>query len=88
VITIDHTMVGGTDSTNFPLAVFGTYVDLKTVGNGRSVQNSSGFDIVFTSDAGCTTLMTFENETYSATTGAIAFWVKIPTLSHTSDTVF
>ena len=72
VITIDHTMFGGTDSTNFPLAVFGTYVDLKTVGNGGSVQNSSGFGIVFTSDAGCTTLMTFENETYSATTGAIA----------------
>lgn len=88
VITIDHTQVGGTDSTNFPLAVAGTYTDLKTVGNGGSVQNSSGFDIVFTSDAGCTTLMTFENESYSATTGAVAFWVNIPTLSHTADTVF
>jgi hypothetical protein len=38
-ITVDHTQVGGTDSTNFPLAVAGTYADLKTVGNGGSVQN-------------------------------------------------
>ena len=87
-ITVDHTLVGASDSTNFPLAVAGTYTDLRTVGNGGSVQNSSGFDVVFTSDAGCTTLMTFEMESYSATTGAFAFWVKIPTLSHTVDTIF
>ena len=87
-VTIDHTQVGGSDSTNFPLAVAGTFTDLKTVGNGGSVQNSSGYDVVFTSDAGCTTLMTFEIETYGATTGAIAFWVKVPTVSHTSDTIF
>jgi concanavalin A-like lectin/glucanase superfamily protein/uncharacterized protein DUF2341 len=90
-ITIDHTKVGtvnNTDQTNFPVAVAGTYSYLKTSGNGGNVQNASGFDVVFGSDSACSSRLTFERAAYAAATGAVEFWVKIPTVSHTTDTVF
>jgi len=85
-ITIDHTKVPNTDQTNFPVLVSGTYTYLKTVANGGSVQNSSGYDIGFYSDSDLTTALNWEIEKYSPTTGAVAFWVKVPTVSHTTDT--
>ena len=86
-ITIDHTRVPNTDQSNFPLLLSGTYSDLATVPNGGSVTNSNGYDIVFTSDSAGTTVLPFEQETFSATTGAVDYWIQIPTLSHTADTV-
>ncbi len=88
IITIDHTKVGpvnNTDQTNFPLLFSGTYSYLATVANGGYVQNANGYDINFTSDSGGTTFLSYERELYT-TSGAVALWVKIPTLSHTSDT--
>ncbi len=86
-ITIDHTKVsGGANLTNYPMLISRTDVNLKTVGNGGSVQNSNGFDIIFT-DSTETTKLDHEVETYTATTGAIDMWVRIPTLSYTVDTV-
>jgi len=87
-ITIDHTKVPNTDQTNFPVLVSGTYSFFKTVANGGMVQNANGFDIEFYSDAGLTTKLKWETEKYSATTGNVDYWVKIPTVSHTVDTVF
>jgi Concanavalin A-like lectin/glucanases superfamily/Domain of unknown function (DUF2341) len=90
-VTIDHTKVGtvnSTDQTNFPVAVAGTYSYLATTGNGGNVQNASGYDIVFGSDSACSSRLTFERAAYGATTGAAEFWVKIPTVSHTTNTVF
>jgi Domain of unknown function (DUF2341) len=86
-VTIDHTKVGSSDSTNFPFLFSGTYTYLKTVGNGGNVQKSSGYDIAFATSSACSSLLSFEMESYGASTGTVAFWVKIPTLSHTSDTV-
>jgi len=86
-ITIDHTKCGSANSTNFPVAFFGTYTYLKTVGNGGNVTSSSGYDIVFATDNTGGTLYDFELVTYSATTGAVEFHIRIPTLSHTVDTV-
>jgi hypothetical protein len=87
-VTIDHTKVPNTDQTNFPVLVSVTDAALKTVGNGGHVQNSSGFDIVFYSDSGLTTKLDHEVERYVASTGEVIFWVRIPTASHTTDTVF
>lgn len=87
VITIDHTKVPNTDQTNFPILVSGTYAYLKTDANGGMVRNANGYDIIFTSDAKGQTKLDHEIETYSATTGAINFWVRIGTLSHTTDNV-
>jgi len=87
-ITIDHTKVPNTDQTSFPVLFSGTYSPyLKTVANGGKVQNASGYDITFTSDAAGTHLLPFERENYNATTGEIEAWVQIPTVSHTTDTV-
>ena len=54
---------------------------------GGSVSNPSGFDILFTSDAAGSNPLPFERASYNAATGAVAFWVQLPTLSHTTDTV-
>lgn len=86
-VTIDHTKCGAADSTNFPVTFFGTYTYLKTTGNGGDVTSSSGYDIVFCTDNTGATLYDFELVTYSATTGAVEFHIRIPTLSHTVDTV-
>ncbi len=86
-VTIDHTKVPNTDQTNFPMLFSGTYSYLATVANGGLAQNANGYDITFTSDAAGTNVLPFERESYDASTGAVVFWVKIPTISHTADTV-
>ena len=85
-ITISHTQVPNTDQTNFPILISGTYPYLATVANGGRVMSADGYDIVFTSDAAGQDLLNFEIDTYNGATGQAAFWVQIPTLSHTSDT--
>src|SRR5579859_3760294 len=85
-ITIDHTKVPNTDQSNFPILITGTYSYLATIPNGGDVTSSNGYDITFTSDAAGTTTLAFEREAYSAADGTVTFWIKIPTLSHTSDT--
>ena len=72
-ITVDHTKVPNTDQTNFPVLISGTYSYLATVANGGRVQNSNGYDIIFTSDSGCATKLSHEVETYSASTGAVNY---------------
>jgi len=85
-ILIDHTRVPNTDQSNFPMLVSGTYSYLATVANGGKVQNASGYDIIFTSDAASTQL-DYEVESYDPVTGTINFWVRAPVLSHTADTL-
>ncbi len=85
-ITIDHTKVSGSSSlTNFPLLFSTTDAELKTLANGGYVGKSDGTDIVFTSSDGQTKL-DYELEKYSSTTGETLAWVKIPTLSTSTDT--
>jgi len=87
-ITINHAQVPNTDQTNFPVLIAGTYSYLATVSNGGSVTSPSGYDIIFTSDANGTNVLPFEQESYNPSNGTIGYWVQIPTVSHTSDTVF
>jgi hypothetical protein len=91
-ITIDHTKVGASDSTNFPMLISGTYAggggpDLRSVSNGGNVQSASGYDIYFYSDATLTTRLCAERVAWNAATGQIEAWVKVPTVSHTADSV-
>ena len=86
-ITIDHTKVPNTDQTNFPFLFSGTYPYLATTSNGGGVTSASGYDVIFTSDSAGTTGLPFERESYNGSTGAVSFWVQIPTVSHTTDTV-
>ncbi len=86
-ITIDHTKVPNTDQLNFPVLISGTYPYLATTSNGGNVSSANGYDILFAADAGGTTPLAFEQESYSPITGAVTYWVQVPTLSHTTDTV-
>ena len=86
-ITISHTQVPNTDQTSFPVLFSGTYSYLATTPNGGGVTDSNGYDIIFTSDVNGLNILPFERESYNGTTGAVNFWVQVPTVSHTSDTV-
>lgn len=85
-VVIDNAQVPNTDQTDFPMLFTGTFAYLKTVANGGNVENANGFDIIFTSDAAGLSQLDHEIETYDATTGAVNFWVKIPTLTTAADT--
>jgi hypothetical protein len=86
-VSFNHLKVSNTDQQNFPVLISGTYPDLANVANGGNVQSLQGYDIVFTSDAAGQNLLPFERETYSSSTGSLNYWVKVPTLSHTTDTI-
>jgi hypothetical protein len=86
-ITVAHGQVPNTDQTNFPVLVSGTFSALATIGNGGKVTNSNGYDIIFTSDAAGQNKLNFERGSY-AVNGQVTFWVQVPTVSHTADTVF
>jgi hypothetical protein len=74
--------------TNFAVLVSGTYPALANIANGGQVTNANGYDILFTSDAAGMQPLPFERAIYSPTTGQVVFWVQLPTLSSTANTVF
>ncbi|MBL8015445.1 MAG: DUF2341 domain-containing protein, partial [Candidatus Doudnabacteria bacterium] len=87
-ITIDETKVTGSSAlTDFPVAIAGTYSYLATTSNGGKVTNSNGYDIIFTSDSAGSTQLDHEIERYVASSGEVVMWVRIPSLSATSNTV-
>lgn len=84
-ITIHYQYVYGSGSyTNFPVMINFTNASLKTTSNGGNVTNSSGYDIIFETTSG--TQLDHEMEYYSSSTGEIIAWVRIPSLSTSSDT--
>jgi hypothetical protein len=87
-VTIHHALVPNTDQSNFPLLFSGTYPYLATAANGGGVQNVNGYDIRFTSDAAGTVPLNYERESYNGSTGKVVYWIQVPTVSHTADTVF
>lgn len=86
-ITIDHTKVSGSsDLTNFTTLISITADnDLRTVTNSGHVENSNGYDIIFTAADGVTQL-SHQLESYTASSGQLVAWVKIPTLSASLNT--
>jgi hypothetical protein len=82
---INHLKVPNTDQANFPVLVTLTDANLKTVTNGGHVQSANGYDIIFIAADGSTKL-DHEIEKYDGTTGTLVAWVRIPSLSSTTDT--
>lgn len=83
-ITVDHTQVPSTLS-DYVMYFTHTDNDLKSVANGGRVFNGTYLDVRFVGADG--TQLKHEVIEYNATTGLISAWVKIPSLSHTADTV-
>ena len=78
----------GTTLTNFPMLISGTYPYLAGVSSGGSVQNINGYDIIFTSDAAGTNKLNWETENYISSTGAVIYWVQVPTLSPSNNKIY
>jgi hypothetical protein len=76
---------GTSDLVDFPVLISLTNTSLKTTGNCGYVQNSNGYDIIF-SDVTQTTRLDHEIEKYDSAAGELVAWVRVPTLSATSDT--
>lgn len=87
-LTLDSTLVAGaSDLTNFPILISLTDSDLRTSANSGQLLNANGYDLIFTtSDSTAPVQLDHEVESYTATSGNIVIWVRIPTLTTATDT--
>lgn len=85
-IVVSHLKVFNSTQSNFPMMVAGTVADLATVANGGLVTNINGYDIAFASDSAGVTRLDYERVSYNATTGAVEFHVRVPSISTSVDT--
>ena len=85
-IVIDDTKVPNTDQVNFPFLFSTVDPVFRTTSNGGHVTNSNGYDIIFTSDPAGLNVLPFEQESYNASTGAVIYWIDVPTVSHAANT--
>jgi hypothetical protein len=93
-ITIDYNQVPNTDQKNFPVLISGTYdgtgggPDLRTTVNGGKVRSPYGYDVGFYTNPDCSGgKLRWETEKYSAATGEVVYWVKVPTVFNAKNTV-
>lgn len=83
-ITIDHTKVVNTDQVDYPLLVWGYYLDLAHVNHGGKVTNLNGYDIAFYADEDGTIPLNWDLDVYGFTSGFIVAHIKV-TASTTDD---
>ncbi len=81
--------------TDFPNLVLGTYAELADIAHGGVVNNTVTLlgqtvsaDVIFTSDAAGTVLLSWEIESWTAATGAIVAWVKFSRSSSADDVIY
>lgn len=97
-ITVNHGSVSGSNN-QFTVLLQGTFAWMKTAANGGQVQNTVNVtygtrtfavpaDLFFTSDSAGQTPVTWEFESYDATTGTAVVWVKLVNINATTDVVF
>ena len=92
IITVSSSMVSGSsDLSNYPLTANLTgslnIPDLRTVANGGLINSSSAYDVAFGPDcSGIGSLLKWEVESYSPTTGDLVAHVGLPTLAHITNT--
>jgi serine/threonine protein kinase len=86
-ITIDHAKVPHAAQNDFPVLIAGTYPFLANSANGGSVNDARGYDIALYADEAGSTPLKWEMESYNATNGEVAIWVKVPTLASATDTI-
>jgi len=94
--TVNHALCGASDSTNFPVLVSVTDVTLALVASGGHIHNyitstsvgKQPTDLAFYLDAALTQPLAFEVEHWDDQFGVLVAWVRVPTLTHSSDLVF
>jgi len=85
-ITINHKSISESDQYNFPVLITLKDRKLKDVANGGHVAQSRGEDILFISSDGVTKLA-HELEKYDPDSGELKAWVKVPVISHSTNTI-
>ena len=87
-ISVDNTKVSGNaDLSNFPVLINLTDSDLTATSSGGNVWNENGYDIVFMPESSTSTILDFEIEKYSSSTGELIAWVEVPALYYGTNTV-
>lgn len=90
--TINHTYLGTADNTDEPFFVSITDNRFKSVINGGQVADvtvGKGYDIEFYSNSSDTTsLMHYVIRSYDPVAGILTFYIKIPTVTHSTDIVY
>lgn len=86
-ITIDKTLVGGVTHTDKDVLVKLSHTTLRSVSNGGNVQNVNGYDLCFAANTDGSTLYSWEVQKYDAVNGIIIARVKVPSVSHSVNTV-
>lgn len=87
-ITIDYTLCGSNDVTDFPVFVKMRDNSLSNKENGGHVNYRNGNDIRFYSDIALENQLSWEIISYDDVVGSLIAWVKVPTVSSTGDTTF
>jgi hypothetical protein len=80
-LTVAANQAPNTIENNFPVLVSLSDPTLRTAANGGHVTSSNGYDICFFADAGLTTPLNWEVESYNGVSGALVAWVQVPALS-------
>ena len=83
--TITIPAASGSTQTNFPVLIGGTDANLKVVGSGGHVQSGSGYDLVVGDSSG--TVLNFERETWTSSTGLINLWFMLSSYLSSGSTV-
>ncbi|HTF19638.1 MAG TPA: DUF2341 domain-containing protein [Chryseolinea sp.] len=81
-ITINGSQISGGPHTNFPVLISHTDPALATA--AAKVTNANGYDIIFTDNSG--NALDFQLERYTAATGQIVAWVKVPSITNGTNT--
>lgn len=84
-ITINKSYVQNGPHSSFPLLIDETQTFLKHTSLGGRLQNSLGYDLIFTDDTQ-STILDNEIEGYSSSTGRLTAWVRIPSLPSANNT--
>lgn len=78
----------GSNLTQFPILISGTYADLAHTGHSGKVTSTSGYDIAFTTDSAGGTLVYPEIESYNHETGAVVLWVAFNLSGSATTTIY
>lgn len=86
-IVVDHTKLGSSDLTSFPVLIVGSS-NTEGTGSGGHATNANGYDVTFYPTNSCSgTKLNWETEIYSASSTSSVWWIlPTVTISHTSDT--
>ena len=87
-LVIQAGQVSGTAPlNNFPVLVSIVDNDLRSTANGGNVENTNGFDVIFTL-GDCASILSHDLEYYDPVTGELNVWVQLPLVNHNTDTPF